>query len=417
MPNLWQSTVFSFNLLVSINMSKKISQSLERWFLSRIAARHVGALAADPLVKLTVIVPSYCRQPFLLRQIVYWMHSPVKVIILDGSPESLSSQLIKSVETLTNVTYLHNPVGFVERVAAAASMIGTPYAVLLGDDEFHLHSGLRNAVQHLQENPNDGGCIGQSLKFFISEKNSQTAYGSGYSHFKYEVRAENLLERFRHAMEHYNAATCYAVLRTDVWKDSWASLLKTSCKDVCEVQQALATYSAGKFSTVAQIYWLRSCENVSVTDLNHFKTLSFPAWWTSAAYADERQKIVAAIAAVIQKYAGLPRAEAESTARNGLEVFNRFHQRSYPAPSLFNRARMKGVLVVILRSVMPAGFYSALKNWVMPNVKLDPTQFADIGGREALSQEKYEDLFKFEAETDRELQGVESLIFDFYKHY
>jgi hypothetical protein len=78
---------------------------------------------------------------------------------------------------------------------------------------------------------------------------------------------------------------------------------------------------------------------------------------------------------------------------------------------------MKGVLVFILRSVMPAGLYSALKNRVIPNVKLDPTQFADIGGREALSQEKCENLFKFEAETDRELQGVESLIFDFYKHY
>lgn len=417
MPNSWRSTVFWFNPAGSVEVSRNISPSLEHWFLSRISVPREGAHAADPLEKLTVIVPSYCRQPFLLRQIVYWMHTPVKVIILDGSPEPLSSQLIKSVETLSNVRYLHNPVGPVERLAAAKSMIGTSYAVLLGDDEFHLHSGLRNAVQHLQENPDDGGCIGQSIKFFISKNNSQIAYGSGYSHFNYEARAESVLERFEHAMDHYNAATCYAVLRTEVWKDSWASLLKTSCKDVCEVQQALATYGAGKFSTVDQIYWLRSYENVPIADHNHFKILSFPSWWTSAAYADERRKVVAAIAAVIQKYARLPAAEAESTVRNGLEMFYRFYQRSYPVPSVFNRARMKGVLVSFLRSVMPTGFYSALKNRIVPDAELDPVQFADIGGREALALEKCETLFKFEAETDRELQAIESLIFDFYRHY
>lgn len=398
-------------------MSENISPSLERWFLSRISAPNVGRGTADPLEKLTVIVPSYCRQPFLLRQIVYWMHAPMKVIILDGSPEPLSSQLLKSIEPLSNITYLHNPVYLTERLAAAGRMIGTPYAVLLGDDEFHLHSGLRNAVQHLQENPGVAGCIGQSIKFYISKHNSRIAYGSGYSHFKYEAWAGSVLKRFEHAMEHYNAATCYAVLRTDIWKDSWAAVVKTSCKDVVEVQQALATYGAGKFSTVDRIQWLRSYEVVPVTDHNHFKILSFPSWWTSAVYADERRKVAAAIAAVIQKYAHLPIAEAESTARNGLEMFNRFYQHSYPAPSLFSRPRMKGILVTFLKAVMPVDFYRVLKNRIVPAVELDPLQFADIGGREALAREACKSLFKFEAETDRELQAIESLIFDFYKHY
>ena len=417
MPNSWRSTVFWFNPAGSIEVSGNISPSLERWFLSRISVPREGAHAADPLEKLTVIVPSYCRQPFLLRQIVYWMHSPVKAIILDGSPEPLSPQRLKSIQHLSNITYRHNPVSLVERLAAAASMIGTPYAVLLGDDEFHLHSGLRSAIQRLQENPETGGCIGQSIKFFVSKNNTQIAYGSGYAHFKYGAQSESIQERFEHAMEHYNAATCYAVLRTEVWKDSWAAVVKTSCKDVVEVQQALATYGAGKFSTVDQICWLRSYEVMPVTDHNHFKILSFPTWWASAAYADERRQVVAAIAAVIQKHARLPAAEAESTARNGLEMFNRFYQRSFPAPSLFNRARMKGVLVSFLRSVMPAGFYSALKNRIVPDAELDPVQFADIGGREALALERCENLFKFEAETDRELQAIESLIFDFYRHY
>lgn len=396
-------------------MSVHITPSLEQWFLSRISAPLKGVSADDPLERLTVVIPSYCRQPFLLRQIVYWMSSPAKVIILDGSPEPLSSDLIAAVSSHQHIAYLHNPVAPEERLAAIRRFISTPYAILLGDDEFHLHSGLRKALQHLDANTEDVGCIGQSIKFYLSKDKAHLAYGAGYAHFKYEVRAERVLDRFEHAMEHYNASTCYAVLRTEVWIDSWANLFKTSCKDVFEVQQALATYGAGKFFTVDQIYWLRSYENISIAD--DYQNLSFPTWWASAVYADERRKVVAAIAAVIQKYSRLPAAEAESTSRNGLEMFNRFYQRSYNTTSLFNRGRMKGALVSFLRSIMPARLYSALKNRVMSDAGPAPILFADIGGREALASEKYHNLFKFEIETDLELQAIESLIFDFYRHY
>jgi len=389
---------------------------LEQWFLSRISDAGSVASVDACLEDLTVIVPSYRRQAFLLRQIVYWMHSSVKVILLDGSPEPLPAHLLASVGAIPNVSYWHLPVGFVERLDAAKRWISTPYAMLLGDDEFHLPSGLRRAVEHLQAHSEDAGCIGQSIKFFISQDKAQIAYGSGYAHFGYAAQAESVLDRFAHSMEHYNAATCYAVLRTDVWKDSWASLLKTSCKDVCEVQQALATYGAGKFATVDQIYWLRSYENVSVGDHNHFKNLTYQSWWEATAYADERRAVVAAIAVVIQKYAKLPAGQAESLAHQGLELFDRFYRESYPAPGLFNRARMKGAIVSFLRAVMPSGWYSKLKNRLMPTAESDPFQGADIGARAALAREVCATLFRFEAETDRELQDVESLIFDFYRN-
>jgi glycosyltransferase domain-containing protein len=416
MRNSWPSTACWFSPAGSIEVSVHISPSLEQWFLSCISDAGAGLGADACLEDLTVIVPSYCRQAFLLRQIVYWMQSSVKVILLDGSPEPLPTHLRTSLGAISNVRYLHLPIGIVERLVSAKNMVDTPYTVLLGDDEFHLPSGLRRAVQHLQAHPEDVGCIGQSIKFYISQDRSQVAYGSGYAHFGYAVQADSVLDRFAYAVERYNAATCYAVLRTEVWKDSWATLLKTSCKDVCEVQQALATYGAGKFATVDQIYWLRSYENVSVSDHNHFKILTFQSWWESAAYADERRAVVAAIAAVIQKHARPPATQAESVAYQGLELFDRFYRESYPAPGLFNRARMKGAFVSFLRAVMPLGWYSALKNRIMPVAEPDPIQGADIGTREALAREACAPLFSFEAETNRELQDVESLIVDFYRN-
>lgn len=397
-------------------MSVDISPSLEQWFLSRISDEG-GSLGVDACLQdLTVIVPSYCRQAFLLRQVVYWMRAPMKVILLDGSPEPLSAHLRTPLGAIQNVSYWHLPVGLLERLEAVRQSIDTSYAVLLGDDEFHLPSGLRKAVKYLEVHPEDVGCIGQSIKFYISQDRAQIAYGCGYAHFGYSAQAGSVLDRFAHAMERYNAATCYAVLRSDVWKDSWGTLLKTSCKDVCEVQQALATYGAGKFATVDQIYWLRSYENVSVNDHNHFKNQTFHSWWESTAYADERRAVVAAIAAVIQKYARLPTTQAESVSHQGLELFDRFFRKSYPAPGLLNLARMKGAFVTFLRALMPLGWYSALRNLIMPVAEPGPIQGADIGTREALARETCKPLFSFEAETDLELQAVESLIVDFYRN-
>lgn len=398
-------------------MSGKISLSLERWFLSRISAPQEGTSAADPLESLTVIVPSYCRQPFLLRQIIYWLHSSAKVIILDGSPEPLNSNLQQAFAHLPNINYISNPVNFVERLSKLRNSIVTPYVVMLGDDEFHLQKGLRQALRKLQGSSDLAGCIGQSVRFFVEASEERIAYGIGYQHFKFSILDEDIAERFTRAMKNYNAATCYAVLRTDAWSDSWASMLKTSCKDVCEVQQALATYAAGKFATVDQVYWLRSNENISISDRNYFLEIGFSTWWSSGRYTDERKALMAALVTVIQKYARLPTAEAVSAARRGLETFNEFYQRSYPPPSLFNRARMKGVLVSILKSVLPTGFYSALKYRVMPGAgELDPVQLADIGYREDLAANRCKNLFTFEEETDKELQVVESLILDFYRN-
>lgn len=398
-------------------MNGAASGSLEEWLLGKLNRRVTGSFADDPLKSLTVIVPSYNRQSFLLRQIAYWQNTEAEVILLDGSPDPLSQRVREALRGIPHIQYLHIPEHFTERLAVAGRMIDTPYTVLLGDDEFHLHSGLREAIRHLNKNADVAGCIGQSINFYVSKTNKQIAYGSGYSHYKYEAWEEDVLERFEQAMDSYNAATCYAVLRTDVWKDSWASLLNTSCKDIWEIQQTLTTYSAGKFSTVDHIYWLRSHENVSVAESNHFKTPSFPTWWSSTKYADERQRVVEEIASVIRKHTHIPIAESEHLARSGLEMFNRFYQRSYPPISLFNPGRMKGLFVSFLKSVMPMRFYRALKNRVAPKVEMDPLRVADIGAREVLALEKCRNLFKFEAETDRELQSIEALILDFYKHY
>lgn len=398
-------------------MTADITNSLEQWFLAQIETKwKTEAQAEDSLNELTVIIPSYCRQAFLLRQVIYWMQKPVKVILLDGSPNPLPPRLQSSIQAIPRITYLHNPVSPVERVAMVKDLITTPYAVMLGDDEFHLFSGLRRAIQYLQTNEEYIGCIGQSIRFYVAHQASRVIYGSGYRHFRYNANSESPRERFAYAMESYNAATCYAVMRTQVWLDSWCSLLTTSCKDTWEIQQALATYAAGKLSTVDQIYWLRSDENVSVAD-RQYSRISFAKWWLSTGYEHERRQIVAAVAHTIEKYTKMPWTLAESSAQAGWEMFFRFYQRNYPPPKLFTRARLKGVVVGVLRLLLPEQLYSALKNRLTTNRHPAPESIqADLGIREQLVQAMNPTLFIYDDDTDNDLREVESLLLDFYAH-
>jgi len=394
-----------------------ITNSLEKWFLAQIEIKCENDGQAEySLNELTVLIPSYCRQAFLLRQIIYWMQKPVKVILLDGSPNPLPPLLQSSIQKIPRITYLHNPVSPLERLAGVKDLITTPYAVMLGDDEFHLFSGLRRAIQYLQTNEDFIGCIGQSIRFYVSNQASRVIYGSGYRHFRYNANSESARERFAYAMEDYNAATCYAVMRTQVWLDSWGSLTITSCKDTCEIQQALATYAAGKLSTVDQIYWLRSDENVSVPDKQHSR-ISFAKWWLSAAYEHERRQIVAAVARVMEKYKNVPRTLAESSAQAGWEMYFKFYERNYPPQKLFTWSRLKGVVVDVLQLLLPEQLYSTLKNRLISNRRPASESIqADLGLREQLAQAMSPTLFLYDDDTNNDLCEVESLLLDFYAH-
>ena len=98
------------------------------------------------LSMLTVVVPSFNRHDYLLRQIRFWASRSARLIIVDGSTLPIDGRIRSAVDAHPGMEYLHHPEGFVERVSLAAGLIETPYAGLLGDDEFHLETGLAAAL-------------------------------------------------------------------------------------------------------------------------------------------------------------------------------------------------------------------------------------------------------------------------------
>lgn len=296
--------------------------SLEHWLATSLRTRaDLPPSGFKTLALLTVVIPCYGRQDFLLRQCAYWQGSGARVVIVDGSPEPLGEGIQKIVSALEDITYLYANASMMDRLQLASRQIQTPYAILLGDDEFLLFTGLCSAINLLEQNPALVACIAQSLAFYPSPDGTGCTYGTGYPHWKYSVQQDDVRERLNVSMSDYTAATCYAVLRTPVWRKSWGQLQNWSSPYVGEMQQGLTTYIWGKLATVDEVYWMRSNENRPVTSKDFNRGLSFQEWWASPKFKLEQGKFVALLTDELVQAACMEPYGAEATIREAITSY------------------------------------------------------------------------------------------------
>jgi len=83
-----------------------------------------------PLNLLTLVCPTYKRDPYLKRSVEFWARQPFEIIYMDGSPEASDIDFTG----FANVRYFHDPRFIHDRLNAAAGLIATPYACMIGDD-------------------------------------------------------------------------------------------------------------------------------------------------------------------------------------------------------------------------------------------------------------------------------------------
>jgi glycosyltransferase domain-containing protein len=338
--------------------------ALQNW-LAKMESGVGSPPACATLSLLTVVIPSYGRQDFILRQCAYWHRSGATVVIADGSAQPLAVELQHLIGEFDDICYVHSPVSMMERLRAAAALIRTPYAILLGDDEFLLFSGLRSAIMKLEAESDLVACIGQSLAFYPSRDGSHCTYGAGYPHWRYAVASDNVSDRLDEAMSDYTAATCYAVLRTPVWKKSWGQLEKWSSPYVGEMQQGLTTYIWGKLATVDEVYWMRSSENRPVTNVEFNRGLSFHEWWFSPKFGSERDQFVRILKAELKEAYPEHAGNAESIVLKAIEIFIRhlhdLKERRHPSQKLTVVA-LRAFAVRVLKSVLPRQWTERLKS-------------------------------------------------------
>lgn len=240
----------------------------------------------SPLSELTIVVPSYNRQPFALRSMRYWSETDVTLHVLDGSATAICSHEIESLPG--NIHYHHAPIPLLDRIGAAAALPQTRYAALLSDDEFFLSSGLEACIAELEANNDLVSCGGRCLAFRPTD-----AGVNGWCDYpeqqNYALLQDDAGERMLAHMNPYTPSTIYSVTRTAVWSQALSILPKREFPvfGLAEYQMEMAFSYLGKSKIIPWLLWLRSYENPSLGgDVRH---TVFSRWWKQHKSASERE--------------------------------------------------------------------------------------------------------------------------------
>jgi len=268
--------------MISLGFIKWIEQELEK---KKNKLNNVH----NQLSQLTIIIPSFFRQEYLVRQVILWAYTDATIIIADGTFEPLNSRLIKIISNIPNISYKHLTDSYVSRIKRSSNYISTPYAMCLADDDIFLKEGLCRAIDKLNQDHEILACMGQTIGVDYDAKIMRGSYISyGDSLRGYQVKLENPEDRIRYAMDGYRSATPYAVYRTNEFKNIWQGIQASSCLEATEYEHAFATYTLGNLATIEDIYWLRSheCEPVD-SDIEGTRATTFNLWWQEEGFQDE----------------------------------------------------------------------------------------------------------------------------------
>ena len=215
------------------------------------------------LSDLTLVIPSYERQAYLLRQIEFWSRYPVNVVILDGSKSGCKHSRI--VNMPSQIKYRHMPVSLEERLGFVRGRITTKFAALLSDDEFLIPSAVESCLEYLLSHPDYVACKGQALWFDCNK--GVVVGGRIYPGLQgYVIDDDTASGRMLQHMNNYEMATLWSIQRTDVFN---LCLEVMSCERAfstaaaAEMQISLATAYSGKCKVINELMWLRSRENDS----------------------------------------------------------------------------------------------------------------------------------------------------------
>ena len=134
--------------------------------------------AHHQLSQLTIVIPSFFRQEYLLRQVVLWAFTDATIIIADGTSEPLDSRLIEIISNIPNISYKHLTDSYTSRIKKSSNYISTPYAMCLADDDIFLKEGLCRAIDKLNQDNEILACMGQSIGVDYDAKSMQGNYFS-----------------------------------------------------------------------------------------------------------------------------------------------------------------------------------------------------------------------------------------------
>jgi glycosyltransferase domain-containing protein len=282
------------------------------------------------LSKLSIVIISYNRQNFILRQLEYWKDIPVSIIVIDGSFLSLKKEVLNN--RYTNLNYIHSSTSFAERIGIAAKISKKDYTIFLGDDEFYSISALEKCLYFLEQNPDYVSCMGQCLAFKVKE-NKILGWPIYEEFFEHKNDSDSNFDRIYYHMSNYTCASIYSVIRTNVWDTVFSLIPKSNCDvfAIEEYQIELGINFIGKTKVLDELLWFRSFE---LNSHAHNKKLKFfTEWWSSNYIIKEKNLFINNISHALSTYTKINEIEVINGVKRALDLFYKWNIQFAPQPS------------------------------------------------------------------------------------
>jgi glycosyltransferase domain-containing protein len=265
--------------------------------------------------KLSIIIPTYKRHPFLLRLLKYYSNSeiPLNLIILDSSPEKPQDiELIGELQkknvvwkTYDDSTYI------VDKIADGFRYVETEFSVLCADDDFMIPSSLGKSINFLTANHDYNSCQG----LFYSHTNATQTIKNGFTLNSIYSKARSLEEetgKDRFVKQYIDSVTnihlFYAVHRTNVHKLIWnEATLYSEGLGYAELFPCAMSSIYGKSKILPIFYSSREPNGIImgfIVDQNLYKEMHS---------LDKTLKLLNGLAKHLAKVDAISLAEAETT--------------------------------------------------------------------------------------------------------
>jgi glycosyltransferase domain-containing protein len=240
------------------------------------------------LSRLTLVMVTYERQKYALRNMDYWSNTGVILRVLDGSNTPIEDNLLDSFGK--NILYKHDQILAPEkRINNILSEIDTEYVALIGDDEFYIGSALVSCMEELDKDDSLTVCCGCGVGFDPDKDTGEVyswEWGDNFIDYN-EVMYSDPIKRLESHMRNYEPTLIYGVTRVQPWKAAFETIAskKFDFFTAFEIQYEMLLSFAGKGKIIKELMWLRSAENTPLYDDHNYKgiepEMELQEWWAN----------------------------------------------------------------------------------------------------------------------------------------
>ena len=273
------------------------------------------------LSKLTLIIPTFNRQAYALRNMRYWSGREAIMHVFDGSFSAIAAKELSGLDD--NIYYHHLPISMVERLKRSIDFISTEYTALMCDDEFYIPSALDACIRELEVRSDLVSCMGRCIRFNFTKQGITGTIGYPVME-NYTILQNDPIERMVAHMYPYIPSTIYSVVRSTVWKRSLSTFLQKefSAFAIGELQFELAVCYQGKSMVIPKLMWLRSMEGEPIrgNDPSLIPENTFQKWWNDPAKQQERSDFLNIMGAILAETVDKI-AELSAGVKKALDVY------------------------------------------------------------------------------------------------